>query len=157
MLLDWWKSNFKKKGKFKKKNERGEKMNGRCEKINKRASFMSEIEKMRREFQMNTNPPSYPPRHYMPQSGNESCTILKDLSEIPEVIMFNICTHAYRYTHIYTYTLTCLFVMHITWLSRGGFILVDLVIEYCNAPILRVRRRYCNAYTQVRTTLTYIR
>ena len=27
MLLDWWKSNFKKKEKFKKKNGRGEKMN----------------------------------------------------------------------------------------------------------------------------------
>ena len=27
----------------------------------------------------------------------------------------------------------------------------------CNAPILRVRRRYCNVYTQGRNTLTYIR
>ena len=26
-----------------------------------------------------------------------------------------------------------------------------------NAPILRVRRRYCDVYTQVRNTLTYIR
>jgi len=93
---------------------------------------MSEIEKMRRKFQMNTNPPSYPLPHYTPQSGNESCTILKDLSEIPDVIMFNICTHAYRYTHIYTYTLTCLFVMHIIWLSHGGFILIDLAIEHEN-------------------------
>ena len=31
MLLDWWKSNFKKKGKFKKKSRRGEKMNGGSE------------------------------------------------------------------------------------------------------------------------------
>jgi len=27
----------------------------------------------------------------------------------------------------------------------------------CNAPILRVRRRYCDVYTQARNTLTYIR
>ena len=27
----------------------------------------------------------------------------------------------------------------------------------CNAPITRVRRRYCDVYTQVRNTLTYIR
>jgi len=27
----------------------------------------------------------------------------------------------------------------------------------CNAPILRVRRRYRDVYTQVRNTLTYIR
>jgi len=27
----------------------------------------------------------------------------------------------------------------------------------CNAPILRVRGRYCNVYTQVRSTFTYIR
>ena len=26
----------------------------------------------------------------------------------------------------------------------------------CNAPILQVRRRYCNVYTQVRNTLTYM-
>ena len=29
--------------------------------------------------------------------------------------------------------------------------------DCCNAPILRVRRRYCDVYTQVRNTLTYIR
>ena len=31
-----------------------------------KASFMSEIEKMWREFQMKTNLPSYPPPRYMP-------------------------------------------------------------------------------------------
>ena len=51
---------------------------------------MFEIKKMRQEFQMNTNPPNYLP-HYTPQSGNRS-SILKDLSEIPDVILFNICT-----------------------------------------------------------------
>ena len=40
MLLDWWKSNFKKKGKFKKKNGRGEKMNGGGEKMNIRGEKM---------------------------------------------------------------------------------------------------------------------
>ena len=40
MLLDWWKSNFKKKGKFKKKNGRGEKMNGGSEKMNIRGEKM---------------------------------------------------------------------------------------------------------------------
>ena len=68
---------------------------------------MSEIEKMRRKFQMNTNPLSYPPPHYTPQSGNGSCTILKDLSEIPEVILFNICTHTYTPTQLHAY-LSCL-------------------------------------------------
>ena len=33
MLPDWWKKDFKKKGRFKKKNERGEKMNGGGEKM----------------------------------------------------------------------------------------------------------------------------
>ena len=29
-------------------------------------------------------------------------------------------------------------------------------LKTCNAPIRRVRRRYCNVYTQVRNTLTYL-
>ena len=33
----------------------------------------------------------------------------------------------------------------------------DHIDAHCNAPIWRVRRRYCNVYTQVRNTLTYIR
>ena len=33
MLLDWWKSDFKKKGRFKKKNKRGKKINGEGEKM----------------------------------------------------------------------------------------------------------------------------
>ena len=93
---------------------------------------MSEIEKMRREFQMNTNPPSYPPPHYTPQSANGSYTILKNLSEIQQVILFNICTNTYMYIHIYTYILTCFFVIVIIWLSLVEFILVDLAIEHEN-------------------------
>jgi len=79
---------------------------------------------------MNTNPPSYLPPHYTPQSGNGSYTILKDLSEIPQVILFNMCTNTYMYTHIYTYILTCLFVIVIIWLFPVGFILVDFAIEH---------------------------
>ena len=69
-----------------------------------RAFFVFEIEKMWWEFQMSINPPSYPSPYYTSQSGIESCSILKDLSKISEVILFNICTHI----HIHTYTPTYL-------------------------------------------------
>ena len=48
----------------------------------------------------------------------------------------------------------------------GGYVLVTIVyqghltlkiVNICNVPIPRVRRRYCDVYTQVRNTLTYIR
>ena len=34
---------------------------------------------------------------------------------------------------------------------------VSLIFLNCNALIPRVRRRYCDVYTQVKKTLTYIR
>jgi len=88
---------------------------------------------------MNINLPSYPPPSYTPQSGSGSCSILKDLSEILEVILFNIYTHTYMYTHIYIYVLTCLFVLLSIWLSQGEFILVDLSIEHKNRVVMHGR------------------
>ena len=114
-------------------------MNIRGEKMISELLSCLKLKKIRREFKMNTNPPSYSPPHYTLQSGNRSCTILKDLSEIPEVTLFNICTNTYMYTHIYTYKLTCLIVMLIIWLSQGEFILADLAIKYENCVVAHGR------------------
>jgi len=70
---------LQKERKIQEENGRDEKMNGGDEKINIRGGKMIselpsylKLKKMRQEFQMNTNPSSYPSPHYTPQSGNGS-------------------------------------------------------------------------------------
>ena len=41
--------------------------------------------------------------------------------------------------------------------TRTKDVRAQALIPSCNTPILRVRRRYCNVYTQVENTFTYIR
>ena len=42
-------------------------------------------------------------------------------------------------------------------LQSYDHIITIMLYGKCNAPIPRVRRRYCDVYTQVRNTLAYIR
>ena len=59
--------------------------------------------------------------------------------------------HAVPNTHTQFWSLVCV---------RTSYQMMSLTITIgclCNAPIQRVRGRYCDVYTQVRNTLTYIR
>jgi len=79
--------------------------------------------KMRQKFQINTNPSSYLPPYYTPQSGYGSCSILRIYQRFQRYsylifIYTHTYTHTYTPTYLYAY-LSCLVVSG--WLYSSWF------------------------------------